>query len=201
MKTALVALTALLLALPAEAGPRHRHGGGSQRASAGYRAPRSHGYARARVPTYYAGNPWAYGWAPPYRAGWNWVVGGYDRFGYWRPGYWVPGWSRPGFVWAPGYWLGNSWVEGYWRSAYRPGFVWVDGCYGPGGAWTEGHWQGDGGAVVHEPDDDTDALEREVEELRDEVEALREALDEERREDGDRSAPRARDERHHAPEE
>jgi hypothetical protein len=196
MKTALVVLAVLVAATPAEAGPRHRSGG--SRPAAGYRAPRSHGYARARVPTYYAGNPWAWGWAPPYRAGWSWIAGGYDRYGYWRPGYWVPGWSRPGFAWVPGYWVGSGWVEGYWRSAYRPGLMWVDGFYGPAGVWTAGHWQGEGGAVVHEPEED---LEREVEALREQVEELRQELEEERREEAPEGARPRREERHHAPEE
>ena len=202
MKTALVTLAFLLAATPADAGPRHRSGG--HRPAAGYRTPRAYGYASTRVPTYYAGNPWVWGWAPPYRAGWSWVVGGYDRSGYWRPGYWVPGWSRPGFAWVPGYWVGSGWVEGYWRSAFRQGFMWIDGGYGPDGAWTDGRWQGDGGAVIHAPEneDEDDGLEREVEALREEVQELREALEEERREVAP-PATRApgRDERHHAPEE
>ena len=115
-------------------------------------------------------DPWATGWAPPRRTGWQWVGGHWSRYGYWVPGHWspvrtAPVWSRAtyrvDYVYVPGWWVRDTYVEGYWRSASRSDgrWVWVDGRYvdgvhvwghwepleaGPNGySWENGYWDGE----------------------------------------------------------
>lgn len=194
MKTALLALAALLLVPTAEASPRHRAHHGSHARSQytqtrGYRSP--YGYRSTRFTV--GVNPWTVGYAPAYRAGWDWIPGNYDRYGYWRPGYWRPTYGRPGAVWVVGHWVGPTWIEGYWRPTTRYGYAWVDGWYDTYGSWHEGYWRSARGATYYEVDD----LRDQVDDLRDENAALREELEDERRDDArrDREDERRDDDR------
>ncbi len=87
---------------------------------------------------------WVEGWAPPPRAGWEWVPGGVVQ-GQWWPGYWRPVSPAPiygpaTYVWVPGFWDYGVWFEGYWRIASRPGWVWIDGVYLASRHHLRGYW-------------------------------------------------------------
>ena len=81
-------------------------------------------------------------WRRPFRVGYRWISGFYDRNKRWNQGYFKPVERRRGQRWEPGYVDPNTkvWVLGSWRPTRRAGFTWIAGrrC---GAVYRTGHWR------------------------------------------------------------
>ena len=81
-------------------------------------------------------------WRRPFRVGYRWISGFYDRNKRWNQGYFKPLERRRGQRWERGYVdpSTQTWILGSWRPSRRAGFTWVGGrrC---GSVYRVGHWR------------------------------------------------------------
>lgn len=87
-------------------------------------------------------DPWAPGWRPNYRSGWNWMPGVWVG-SVWSPGWWAPVRTAPvGYMYVPGFWDGSVYVDGWYRPNNRTDgdWAWVEGYYLDDGTYVRGHW-------------------------------------------------------------